>query len=423
MVSTDNKLQELREKGIKQAAKSQKLVIKKSKNKLKKKVVKKKPVKKKMVKKVTKKNKNLKVPKPSRKKSKKEKARTKKKRKERKAFEKKEAKMVEPQKVVVEKSKKEKNSGFLKNIFGNEKKKKKVRRKKTHPKPKGPIDRKDFETFQFGVERLKELRKEFESLDTSGFHKEAMSIRSKLKDVSQIPYVEREMRNLKKKIAGKYRVKHRYAQSRIDAGVDVLVDTHFNAFLSDLKKAISQRVRNKEQATEEHLHQDLILREKKYKEKHLNLIKEFNAKNSKLSKDYEDKYNLDVKIKLGKEVAEKFEDRVRKELREREPHLLEKYKKDLRAEFEEKLKQKIKKVHEEKREFEKQCKERVDRIESSKKRFEEQCNKKVDEAKKEYEEKERSIEASKKRFEEQCRAKTKKHEEEMKKKLSQVLGG
>lgn len=69
---------------------------------------------------------------------------------------------------------------------------------------KGGISREDFEAFKFGVERLKELQRELNSLDTKKFKAEADSIRAKLKDVSQIPMIERDLRILKLKIQNKY---------------------------------------------------------------------------------------------------------------------------------------------------------------------------------------------------------------------------
>lgn len=65
----------------------------------------------------------------------------------------------------------------------------------------------DFEIFAKSVERLEELRAELENLDTSGFAAEANSIRSKLKNVSYIPQIEKEMRELKEKIRGKHKNK------------------------------------------------------------------------------------------------------------------------------------------------------------------------------------------------------------------------
>ncbi len=68
---------------------------------------------------------------------------------------------------------------------------------------KGKISREDFEAFKFGVERLKALEAELNLLDTKAFPYEATSIRKKLKDVSLIPVIERELSELKLKIEGK----------------------------------------------------------------------------------------------------------------------------------------------------------------------------------------------------------------------------
>lgn len=65
------------------------------------------------------------------------------------------------------------------------------------------VNKADFETFKFGVERLKELKKELNSLDTKGFSLEEESIKSKLKDVTQIPTIEKELKLLKQKIKNK----------------------------------------------------------------------------------------------------------------------------------------------------------------------------------------------------------------------------
>ncbi len=62
--------------------------------------------------------------------------------------------------------------------------------------------RKDFEVFAKGVERLEELKAELNSLNTSGYEAEANAIRSKLKNVSYIPQIEKEIRILKSRIEG-----------------------------------------------------------------------------------------------------------------------------------------------------------------------------------------------------------------------------
>ena len=65
-----------------------------------------------------------------------------------------------------------------------------------------PTSRADFEVFAKGVERLEELGAELNSLDTSGYETQVAVIRSKLKNVSYIPEIEKEMRDLKAKISG-----------------------------------------------------------------------------------------------------------------------------------------------------------------------------------------------------------------------------
>ncbi|MEK6823774.1 MAG: hypothetical protein AABY06_01950, partial [Nanoarchaeota archaeon] len=71
------------------------------------------------------------------------------------------------------------------------------------------VSKTDFETFKFGVERLKELEKELNSLDTAGFAKEEQDIRTRLKKVSEIPNIERKLKDLKLKINKKYKPKKR----------------------------------------------------------------------------------------------------------------------------------------------------------------------------------------------------------------------
>ena len=65
--------------------------------------------------------------------------------------------------------------------------------------------RKDFEVFSKGIQRLEELRADLDSLNTSKFKKEELSIRSKLKNVSEIPQIERELKILKQKISGTHK--------------------------------------------------------------------------------------------------------------------------------------------------------------------------------------------------------------------------
>jgi len=190
-----------------------------------------------------------------------------------------------------------KRKGFLGGFFNQ----KKRNVKRISPQTSKAIARKDFEAFEFGVQKLKELEKELNSLNARKFPDEEASIRSKLKNVSQLPAIEREMGVLRKKISGKYHHKIKKIHLKLDSGVDSLVDTHFNSFLRDLKIALSQRVTEKEQRIDETLKSNLFLREKKYKEKHFNLLREFREKQDRLSKDFDEN-----QFNLSKELKEKY---------------------------------------------------------------------------------------------------------------------
>src|SRR3989344_9351451 len=74
-------------------------------------------------------------------------------------------------------------------------------------KKKGPskVLERDFEVFAKGVKRLEELRAELSSLNTSGYEEDAAIIRSKLKNVSYIPEIEKEIKVLRNKIDGKHK--------------------------------------------------------------------------------------------------------------------------------------------------------------------------------------------------------------------------
>ena len=65
--------------------------------------------------------------------------------------------------------------------------------------------KKDFEIFGKGIQRLKEIKKELKSLNTKGHEKEVKAIEPNLKNVSTIPEVEKQLEDLKRKIAGKSR--------------------------------------------------------------------------------------------------------------------------------------------------------------------------------------------------------------------------
>jgi hypothetical protein len=245
---------------------------------------------------------------------------------------------------------------------------------------KNSVSRRDFETFKFGVERLKELEKELNLLDTRGFSSDVIYIKSILKNVSEIPNIERKIKILKSKINGKYRPRHKKKISDktglirgdvkelkkevkvlegnvkcsdvselksevkkltgqmkfrkkpliIDSGVDVLVDANFNSFLKEIKGALSKRLNTKEKEIDELLYADLDKRESKFKEKRLNLIMEFNKKKRSLGIVFEKKYALKLKKSLRKEVSEKFGFMLQRKLNAEKVKLSKRYVRELR---------------------------------------------------------------------------------------------
>ena len=96
--------------------------------------------------------------------------------------------------------------------------------------------KKDFEIFAKGVERLKELELELERLDTRGFAKEEVVIRSRLKNVSDIPFIEKKVADLRLKINNKYRPK-RKKKSKVSKDIEglkqqiLLIKTNLNLLI------------------------------------------------------------------------------------------------------------------------------------------------------------------------------------------------
>ncbi len=102
----------------------------------------------------------------------------------------------------------------------------------------GKISREDFEAFKIGVERLKELQRELNSLDTKKFKSDADAIRAKLKNVSEIPNIERGIKILKLKISNKYHPTTKKRRSRGSSGaVSGISDD-----IKDIKKDLEQNL-------------------------------------------------------------------------------------------------------------------------------------------------------------------------------------
>lgn len=249
------------------------------------------------------------------------------------------------------------------------------------------ISKMDFEAFKFGVERLKEIERELNSLDTRNFASEERDIRGKLKDISQLPYIERKFRELKLKINRKYKPQKRRAKSSareikkefvaikselkkigqskkfsepglgkiqeqlegikkaheedskiirksaarqripVDDDVDILVDTKFSSFLNEIKKALSERIDKKEKEIDKQAEIDLQERDLKYKKKHDMLLSDFEREKERLEKLH--------KKALG-ELLHKREE-FEKESQKRKKNLEKEYQKK----FEERLEKKF----------------------------------------------------------------------------------
>ena len=96
--------------------------------------------------------------------------------------------------------------------------------------------RRDFEIFAKGVQRLEELRIELDRLNISGYEAEVNVIRSKMKNVSYIPQIEKEMEILKQKINGTYRGKEKKSSDEL-----ILEIPRIESRLNSLKKEIGEQ--------------------------------------------------------------------------------------------------------------------------------------------------------------------------------------
>ena len=128
----------------------------------------------------------------------------------------------------------------------------------------------DFELFGKGINRLENLKKELNSLNTKGFEKDKHKIESELKNVTDIPKIEKQMNTLKKKISGTHSpkkktirkiIKKKTSKPKINLDQDVakLVKVQMDTIALDIKKSLSERVRLKETRLQEKIkHQYFI---------------------------------------------------------------------------------------------------------------------------------------------------------------------
>ena len=248
------------------------------------------------------------------------------------------------------------------------KKKRTKRAKRVRSIQKSPEQvKKDLEIFATGVKRLQELERELDSLDTKGFYREEQEIRNRLKNVSDIPFIERKFSELKQKIKGRYKPKRRGSAYRrihkelseikegtpkierqlrninekieeisekkrceVDPEIGELVSSDFNDFLREIKSQLSERVKKKEKDINEKLRRHLRDEESIYRGKNASLIREFKERKEHLEKKLKQKYNIKVQSQLHKEVEEKFNRELEKKVNELKASLGKKYKEQLR---------------------------------------------------------------------------------------------
>ena len=107
--------------------------------------------------------------------------------------------------------------------------------------------KKEVERFGKGVERLEQLKAEFEKINTVGYEKEADEIRNMLKDVSAIPALEIKIENLKDSIKkGSLRQKYKLALKE-----DTLPADSIRKDLEELKGRIGKILEEFEEGVKE----------------------------------------------------------------------------------------------------------------------------------------------------------------------------
>lgn len=229
-----------------------------------------------------------------------------------------------------------------------EKVKKKISKKKNTQEP---IGRKDFEAFKFGVERLKSLEAELNSMDTTGFSREAQDIRSRLKTVSEIPNVERKMKTLRAKIDARnhpapqrviqkvkvIHVKPKRRKRPVKLKPKVVRKVHRDV-LKEVKKSMSKKFKSRGKKIDEVLRSDLQRREDAFKDKRSVLIKEFNLRKKELENKLRKKYAMRVKTSLHDEISHRFNTELQKKLDSEKTRLNKLYLANLKKHADEQLK-------------------------------------------------------------------------------------
>ncbi|MFA5019969.1 MAG: hypothetical protein WC533_02625 [Candidatus Pacearchaeota archaeon] len=214
--------------------------------------------------------------------------------------------------------------------------------------------RENFYRFQKKVEKLEEIRREIFSLEnrglTKGLEKEIAIIKSRLKDTTAIPELEKQMHLLRKEIMERREIKRKSPLKKIgenveevvenvegishsnmqikkeiknledkvnvhldkkinfDSEVGIIVDSEFQSFLNGLKSNISDKIRLKQEEVRFRLKKDLILKKKELNEKYHLMEKSLREQYSQKFKNVEE-----FKKKLSEMEAQKKRERDRYE--------------------------------------------------------------------------------------------------------------
>lgn len=194
--------------------------------------------------------------------------------------------------------------------------------------------RKDFYTFQSKVNKLEEIKNELKELDTRSFEKEVSIIKSRIKDTTAIPELDRLMKNLRNKILNKKPVKKKSRLKKLeknfeeitdtnieikkeikdlkssisgemnkhlkeDSDVGLVVDKGLQDFIGEVKLELSNKVRNKERLLNEDLKRDLFVRKRELDGKYKQLTE-------KLKEDYKNKEKTELHMKVEQKFAEEL---------------------------------------------------------------------------------------------------------------------
>ena len=247
----------------------------------------------------------------------------------------------------------------------------------------------DFYSFQRKIARLEELKRELQSLQskgmTKGFEKEISLMRSRLKDTTAIPELEKQIRKLRSNIRNKREIKKKSPIKKIerevsevgsaiddvrkridrkvgnigsemedstkqlkneikglklkidesleksghvDSEVGLKVDEGFQNFVKEIKLDLSEKVKNKEKELNETLRRDLSVRrtelDVKYKNMEEDLDKNYQKKLQNidlLKKELKNKYQQKFKEELDKEVKARFSEELKKKFEEERTRL------------------------------------------------------------------------------------------------------